>query len=1124
LSAAAFLGYGSAAAQVNRPSRTDGSLTALPEICSFEREGDVAKWKAVRATLERSKEHVSEGRYSAKLTVLERKPDLHLNFSGGGYASKDWSGYDKLLIDVYNPMDTVLDSTFEVRLRTSSGRDKEGVDLLSIGDWNGAFPPHQWHTVTMPLIVGISQMSDEGRFNFSDVASLDLRPGGFWKGKGIVLYLDNLRLAKTQSVAKPSFHMETELPAPVYHPREPCAFQIKIKNDGSHQQTVALGVDLEDTQGKKVKSISTASLCFGPHEEKRIEAKGNLSTVPEGRYLLASSLSQEGKSVIRRQDEIILKSSPVYVLADVSDSVCHRNEALGLTFRLRSGAPDQQQVVLTAWLEDSQERKVKSVGDQPIVLRNGAEQTITRKLELADVPEGKYVLVSSLSRKQDTVCDRERSQIRIVPPFVSPLQRDNNYLYFPWKYYMPWLQNPEDFSAFSQEVEQIIDEMGFYDHGILFFPGYYDVGHEMDERALRKSFALLRDLKVPFVVSFFHPSGLEYLQYSYETLTGKAKRMIGLAEQCGGRYFLGIDIPEPENLSPYSFLTSKTRRLEKVDAYRAWIRRLRDDVGLRPNKVWLTRLATGMSYGLNYDASLTLVMQEALMYLSNAELAQSRLRGSARSFGQPWGIDFARWTTEEGRNEVLPYDQRTGRYSPVLQRFCIDKAWWQLDSGPAEDAYKTYIHTYYNGVQFINGQSERPLTDKGGKQAILKFVDFVKKAPRCKEIVSTVGIVESKGSYWSAPTYYPRNWPQGQEVSFSFPVTGTLGGWVSKGRALKEEADFDYLDIFFPGSALADRLSTKYFWTGTPYGAVDVIYPAMKLEGLKRYNTLTFLGYHRMDTVRPDFLDDLMKYVRDGGALLLSVDQLRNSKEALEAEKLEPLLGARVGSGKKAIRDSIEVTEPTLFDFARKKYPIAPRTCKLDHETNPWVYDVIAKGATTVATDSQGVPVLFLHGYGKGYVVFSAAPTLSMLLGPAEKDPLKDSISERITLVRDVVDKVCAHEPQPLDILPRSDTVEFLLSKTGADEAAIFVMNHGARDWSGDIVVNLRAAGLSRELAAMVQAKIGSGYIVKEAKPRITADKDKLIISGISLAGDKDNFCSYRQASFAYIRLGKSGR
>jgi len=176
LATAVFLGSG-----------TKASADSLPEICSFEHEGDIAKWKAVRATLERSKEHVSQGRYSAKLTVLERKPDLYLRFSDGGYPSKDWSGYDKLMIDVYNPMDQVLDSTFELSLRNSSSKDKEGVDMVSIGDWNGAFPPHQWHTVEMPLLIGFSQMTDEGKFNFSDVASLHLRPGGFWKGKGIVL-------------------------------------------------------------------------------------------------------------------------------------------------------------------------------------------------------------------------------------------------------------------------------------------------------------------------------------------------------------------------------------------------------------------------------------------------------------------------------------------------------------------------------------------------------------------------------------------------------------------------------------------------------------------------------------------------------------------------------------------------------------------------------------------------------------------------------------------------------------------------------------------------------------------------------------------------------------------------
>ena len=343
---------------------------------------------------------------------------------------------------------------------------------------------------------------------------------------------------------------------------------------------------------------------------------------------------------------------------------------------------------------------------------------------------------------------------------------------------------------------------------------------------------------------------------------------------------------------------------------------------------------------------------------------------------------------------------------------------------------------------------------------------------------------------------------------------------MSKGLALKEEADFDYLDIFFPNFMLSDRLSTKCFWTGTPYGAVDVIYPAMKLADLKKYNCLVFLGYNRMDSIRPVFLDDLMKYVEDGGVLLLSADQLKDSKDALDMDKLEPLLGARVGSGRKEIREHIQVTEPTLFDFARQKYPLAPQTCKLDREAKPWVSEILLKGATTIATDSQGVPVLLLHRYGRGHVLFSAAATLSMLLGPAEKDPFKDPISARIGLMRDVIDKVCKHKPLPLDISPRSDTVEYVLSKTGDKEAAIFVMNHGEKAWAGEIIVNLHAAGLSPEAAAVVHAKIGTGYLVKKATPRVTLGKDKLIISGVLLAGDKKDFCSYRQASFAYIRLG----
>ena len=138
-----------------------------------------------------------------------------------------------------------------------------------------------------------------------------------------------------------------------------------------------------------------------------------------------------------------------------------------------------------------------------------------------------------------------------------------------------------------------------------------------------------------------------------------------------------------------------------------------------------------------------------------------------------------------GAEGVPPYDKRTGRYSPTLQKFCIDKEWWQLDSGPAEDAYKTYIHAYYNGAQFINGQSERPLTDKGGKQAILRFVEFVRQAPRCKETVATIAVVESKGSYWAAPTYYPAQLGRGAGGLLQLSLHRDLG-WLGVEGACAE--------------------------------------------------------------------------------------------------------------------------------------------------------------------------------------------------------------------------------------------------------------------------------------------------------------------------------------------------
>ena len=301
-----------------------------------------------------------------------------------------------------------------------------------------------------------------------------------------------------------------------------------------------------------------------------------------------------------------------------------------------------------------------------------------------------------------------------------------------------------------------------------------------------------------------------------------------------------------------------------------------------------------------------------------------------------------------------------------------------------------------------------------------------------------------------------------------------------------------------------------------------------------------------MDSVRKDFLNDLMKYVEDGGVALVSIDQLKDSQDKLDLEKLSNFLGARMGSDffpgmvvKKRIKNYIEVVEETPFKIDKKRYLIASEV-QLYPEKEPYVYKVTPKEARVVAIDSQGIPILLYNKYGKGYILFFTTPTLSMIPGE------KGTKFERSKFVEDVIDKVCRYEPLPIRISPEYENIEFLISRTEDKEATIFLMNHGPEDWKGDIIINLKEAGLSSDVANRISCKIskGYGYEVEEVRPEVMRKGDNLIIKGIFLQGDregylplppdgipddpekypkpgeKEGFCAFRQASFALLRLG----
>ena len=64
--------------------------------------------------------------------------------------------------------------------------------------------------------------------------------------------------------------------------------------------------------------------------------------------------------------------------------------------------------------------------------------------------------------------------------------------------------------------------------------------------------------------------------------------------------------------------------------------------------------------------------------------------------------------------------------------------------------------------------------------------------------------------------------------------------------------------------------------------------------------------------------------------------------------------------------------------------------------------------------------------------------------------------------------------------------------------------------------------GLSEDIGKRIETKVVAGYNnVKEIATQIERRGNNLIIKGVELKGDSQDFCSYLQASFALIGLGE---
>ena len=1170
-----------------------GKVISLAGINSFETQEDINKWKVGEGVkLEQSTEHATDGKYSVKVTLLPNKTDysIKLDFMGDkGAGSGDWSDYAMFAFDIYNPNRvgiplsvTIRDSKHTDRWADTWHKDliQEGFGVPGLRDHPAPAPPDtrdpatgwivdehtkyagwkgDWKldvvtsnefTARVSILSPVRFMATEKPWPIDDIESVIIGFPGGAPQKEATFFLDNVRLL-TREEASPllwpviekmtgvrMINRKGELivskvdVAKVAGIGKVLEGKVHVSNSGKELKEILVTATLFSSDAARIMLTEqelTSSL--GPEEAKALDFSLILSSfLPERDYLLEVKLYEQERADSRGPGTIpallvdtffheIALRTPPYVEIIIPFIPFYEN--ISFQTVVSSLSSREEKAVLEISLE-KEGRPVKEFPLKEIIINPGEEKTDEHVFDVKGIKPGKYdLLVSFLQDKK--VVSQTIKWVRIRGPFIPVNERDFNYvLQFAPQVFVPTFQGSDVF------------RLG-WGPSHLTYPWGLNWGPPRVTHPWEFPLERFVEHQVPFLICEGLTNAWELANQPYEMVRERMRGIIREAEEIGGENFLGVWLGElGDGIRAHSqAVAEQETRLGRANAYIKLIKQYKEDyLGLPPGKLFMIGSYYPSNQVLDAEAGANVIIKESGILGSFTEQI-SLTRGVARSFRKGYGdviaSDAISGVPPHFRGGLFHWDIKTGRYNPESKAKMEGNMRWDWS---LEEMYKFRLERYYNGVNYLMSSNEHPLHSG---EMVFNFLDFVEKNPRGKDIVSGVAVLESKGNYLGK--LQPVN---AEEVSSSGSrdIFGLWRWLYPDNIPYKEEMDFLYLNSFFP-NLTDDNVLYKHWWTGTPYGAVDRIYPAMGLEDMRKYNAIIFMGFHRMDSVRKDFPDDLMKYVKDGGIVVLAADQIRDSNEEFNMSELKSFSGVSLSPDSKLkIKDYVKVVEDSPFKINRERYPIASEV-KLKEEKEPWVYKVTSEGAKVIATDSQNIPVLLLNKFGKGYVFLFTSPTLSMI-PPVGKSPL----------ISDVIDKVCRYKPLPVILSPENEDVEFLIARTEDKEATVFIMNHGEKPWEGDIIIDLARSGLSPEVKDKVSAKVCQGYKVKEINPEVVKKGDTLIIKSIRVEGDTSEptsysyeprregppapyswddilsqrsktFCSYTKASFALIRLGE---
>lgn len=332
-----------------------------------------------------------------------------------------------------------------------------------------------------------------------------------------------------------------------------------------------------------------------------------------------------------------------------------------------------------------------------------------------------------------------------------------------------------------------------------------------------------------------------------------AKDILEMAKSIGGKYFYGlknhevsiriysgwnkVDVPENTNLQ------------QAEDNFLSYIKDSYSNENCR-RIIGEAMLA----HRYDYKAGIETILSETMT--GNNCLLLSEARGAAKAYNRDiWGIHIAchvHCTPEDWRHERMFW---LNLYIGYLSGASIIED---------EEGGLAKVHS------FVSGPSDPlPLTRQ---RTMADFYKWASENPRPSKLKVEIGLIYGRHEIITG----------GLSLNSQRPVRV----WESFGPALPEweyghpEYGWLIVNIFLPGvwmcPILNEKENLRRWFTGTPYGQIDIVPIEADFEHLASYKLLIFPGWHTM--VDSD-IDKLIDYAANGGTLVIGLCHMQTSPD-----------------------------------------------------------------------------------------------------------------------------------------------------------------------------------------------------------------------------------------------------